>query len=212
MCVRECIIKNVGDFSIKIKGAVLEFYLSIFVTVSLAQDAEVGSGVCAGCHADIFAKYQQTGMARSAGLVGVGFKESFCSRSVYRSSVWRGLSDQRQLSIQLRARGHRWPTIVWLVCRFRQSGSEQPIQCRRTLFSDIGILNYSEAQKWDVSPGYQRKRTVELTRGVEMACLQCHTSRMQPVAGITNRFAPVPFLEGGVSCERCRGGGQAHSS
>ena len=87
---------------------------------------------------------------------------------------------------------------------------------RSYLFGADGFLfqapvsYYSEAQKWDVSPGYQRKRTVELTRGVETACLQCHTSRMQTVTGAQNRFAALPFLEGGVSCERCHGGGRAH--
>ena len=88
--------------------------------------------------------------------------------------------------------------------------------CRSYLFERDGFLfqapmaYYSELRKWDLSPGYQRKRTIELTRGVETGCLQCHTSRMQAVAGMPSRFAAVPFLEGGVSCERCHGGGRAH--
>ena len=38
--------------------------------------------------------------------------------------------------------------------------------------------------------------------------MQCHTSRPQALA--PNRFADPPFLEGGVSCERCHGPGQTH--
>jgi tetratricopeptide (TPR) repeat protein len=51
---------------------------------------------------------------------------------------------------------------------------------------------------------------VDLTRAVETGCLQCHASRLQPVAGTQNRFASPPFLEGGVSCERCHGPGAEH--
>ena len=184
----------------------------IFVAVALAQDAEVGSRACAGCHAEIFAKYQQTGMARSAGPVGAaGWRESFthaefthpASGADYRISAAyqlnfarAGTQGQRQLS--------------WFI------GSGEV--GRSYLFGAEGFLfqapvsYYADAQKWDVSPGYQRKRTVELTRGVETACLQCHTSRIQPLAGpgAPNRFAAVPFLEGGVSCERCHGAGRAH--
>ena len=188
----------------------LKFYLAILVTVAFAQEAEVGSGACAGCHAEIFAKYQQTGMARSAGLVGAaGFKESFAhaeftdptSGAEYRISPTYQFNFSR-VGIE----GQR--LLNWFI----GSGKVG----RSYLFGADGLLfqspvsYYSEAQRWDASPGYQRKRTVELTRGVETACLQCHTSRMQTVAGMTNRFAAVPFLEGGVSCERCHGGGRAH--
>ena len=188
----------------------MKFHLAIFVAVALAQDAEVGSRACAGCHAEIFAKYQQTGMARSAGPVGApGFKESFAhaeftdpgSGADYRigptyqfNFARAGTQGQRLLS--------------WFI----GSGKVG----RSYLFGVDGFLfqapvsYYSDAQKWDASPGYQRKRTVELTRGVETACLQCHTSRIQTVAGAPNRFAAAPFLEGGVSCERCHGGGRAH--
>lgn len=190
----------------------MKFQVVIFVAVAGAQDAEVGSRACAGCHAEIFAKYQQTGMARSAGPVGAaGFQESFAhaeftdpgSGADYRigptyqfNFARAGTQGQRRLS--------------WFI----GSGNVG----RSYLFGVDGFLfqapvsYYSDTQKWDVSPGYQRKRTVELTRSVETACLQCHASRLQSLAGVPNRFAPVPFLEGGVSCERCHGGGRAHIS
>ena len=194
------------------------FHLLIFVAVALAQDAEVGSRACAGCHAEIFAKYQQTGMARSAGPVGsAGFQESFTHAEF--TDPASGANYRISPSYQLNfARGgmEGERLLSWFI----GSGDVG----RSYLFGADGFLfqapvsYYSDAQKWDVSPGYQRKRTVELTRGVETACLQCHTSRMQTVAGPgsgagaggQNRFAAVPFLEGGVSCERCHGGGRAH--
>ncbi len=69
---------------------------------------------------------------------------------------------------------------------------------------------YSAPAKWDLSPGYQQYDHLFLTRGIEPVCLQCHASRVQPVAGTTNGYAAPPFREGGVSCERCHGAGEAH--
>ncbi len=189
----------------------VKFYASILtLAVASAQDAEVGSRACAGCHAEIFAKYQATGMARSAGRTGApGFAESFAQAAFTdpASGADYRIDSNYQLSFSRDGiEGQR--LLSW----FLGSGKVG----RSYLFGADGFLfqapvsYYSEPQRWDVSPGYQRKRTVELTRGVETACLQCHTSRIQTVAEAQNRFAAVPFLEGGVSCERCHGGGRAH--
>ena len=72
------------------------------------------------------------------------------------------------------------------------------------------VSYYSRRAKWDISPGYQQHRSLYLTRAVSTKCLQCHASRLQPVAGTENRFETPPFLEGGVSCERCHGPGGNH--
>lgn len=86
---------------------------------------------------------------------------------------------------------------------------------RSYLFSTEGFLFqapvswYSRTAHWDTSPGYKRS-TLDLTRAIESGCLQCHASRPQPLAGTVNGFAAPPFLEGGVSCERCHGPGQLH--
>ena len=87
---------------------------------------------------------------------------------------------------------------------------------RSYLYSVDGFLYqapvswYSTPAKWDLSPGYQQYDRLFLTRGIEPVCLQCHSSGVQPVAGTTNGFRVPPFREGGVSCERCHGDGDAH--
>ena len=89
---------------------------------------------------------------------------------------------------------------------------------RSYLFSHDGFLYqspvsyYSSRRNWAASPGYRQKTTIDLTRAVEPACLQCHASRLQPIAGTQNRFALTPFLDDGVSCERCHGAGERHVS
>jgi hypothetical protein len=65
---------------------------------------------------------------------------------------------------------------------------------------------------WDVSPGYEKDDHPLLTRPIGTDCLQCHASRLQPVAGTVNGFRAPPFVEGGVSCERCHGPGDEHAA
>jgi len=195
------------------------FSFLLLSTVALSQNApaptgEVGSKACAGCHAEIYRKYSATGMARSSGRITAPFHESFdragfidpVSGAGYRVSP--GPAGYR-LEFSRSAAGVQGErTLEWFV----GSGSVG----RSYLFSLDGFLfqspvsYYSLAAKWDISPGYQQNRTVNLTRGVETACLQCHASRLQPVAGFQNRFGQPPFLEGGVGCERCHGPGKNH--
>jgi Tfp pilus assembly protein PilF len=72
------------------------------------------------------------------------------------------------------------------------------------------VSYYSAHQRWDLSPGYQNYDRLHLTRPVEAACLRCHASRLQPLAGTLNGFAEPAFLEGGIGCERCHGPGEQH--
>ena len=183
-----------------------------------AQNQEVGNRACAGCHAEIYRKYSATGMARSSGRIGRidngSFRESFeqatfsdpGSGADYRVTA---ASEGHRLEFSKSSSGVQGQRLLeW----FLGSGSLG----RSYVFSLDGFLfqspvsYYSAAAKWDVSPGYERKQTVDLTRTVETACLQCHASRLQPIAGTQNRFGTIPFLQGGVSCERCHGPGKNH--
>lgn len=75
---------------------------------------------------------------------------------------------------------------------------------------ELPITWYTQKARWDASPGYEKEPWVRLSRPVEPSCLQCHASRVRPVRGTQNRYADPPFLEGGVSCERCHGPGSEH--
>jgi tetratricopeptide (TPR) repeat protein len=176
---------------------------------------EVDSTTCAGCHAGIYRKYSVTGMARSSGRTALGpFQEGF-DHAAFRDGV-SGV-DYRvkpapggyQLEFERSAKGLRGQRLLqWFIGSGRVG--------RSYLFSMDGFLfqspvsYYSATRKWGISPGYEQKRTIHLTRAVEPGCLQCHASRLQPVPETENRYASVPFLEGGVSCERCHGPGRNH--
>jgi hypothetical protein len=72
------------------------------------------------------------------------------------------------------------------------------------------VAYYSAATRWDMSPGYASERRMVLSRPVETRCLECHASRLQPIAGTQNGYEKEPFLEGGIGCERCHGPGRQH--
>jgi TPR repeat protein len=89
---------------------------------------------------------------------------------------------------------------------------------RSFLYSSGGFLfqapvsYYSRRRQWGASPGYESHTRMNLIRAVGPECLECHASQLQPVRGTQNGFANIPFLENGVSCERCHGPAQPHVS
>ncbi|MBL8179334.1 MAG: tetratricopeptide repeat protein [Bryobacterales bacterium] len=183
----------------------------VFFFGILASAAEVGSGVCGECHAAIAKAYAGTGMAKTAGAVNV--KEAIGGEFTHAASGvrYRMTAGEGGLEMGYSREGTDWSGVrrlEWFIGSGRLG--------RSYLFSVEGFLfqapvsYYASAGRWQISPGYERQQRMDLTRAVEGACLQCHTSRPQPVAGTQNGFGKPPFLEGGVSCERCHGDGQAH--
>jgi tetratricopeptide (TPR) repeat protein len=178
-------------------------------------DEEVGSLICSRCHAEIYRKYSATGMFRSGGKVGEGaFRESFDSarfsdpalRAEYRVSV---SADAYRLEFSRASDGVRGERILqWFVGSGRVARSY--LSSMDGFLFQAPVSYYSIGGKWDISPGYQQHQFIYLTRAIGVKCLQCHASRLQPLAGTENRFAAPPFLEGGVSCERCHGPGKTH--
>ncbi len=75
---------------------------------------------------------------------------------------------------------------------------------------ELPVTWYAQRHAWDASPGYEKDSDIRLTRAVEPTCLLCHSSGVRRVLGTQNRFGDPPFLENGVSCERCHGPGSDH--
>lgn len=184
--------------------------LTIFFLAASALSGETGSEVCATCHRKIYDSYRATGMARSSGAAaGIETEGSFTHKSsgVRYSVVHKSGAPWFTFDLP-GAHGSR------PLAYFIGSGTVG----RSYLYSVDGFLYqapvswYSAPAKWDLSPGYQRYDQLYLTRSIEPVCLQCHASRLQPVAGTANGYKSPPFREGGVSCERCHGPGEAHAA
>jgi hypothetical protein len=187
----------------------------LFAMAVQAQDARVGSRICAGCHAKIYGTYLETGMARSSGgAVSAGVaeklpagpisdKSSGASYRITRRTDSYRMEFERPKNGVSGARDLKW---------FIGSGNVG----RSYAFAVDGFLfqapvsYYSSVERWDLSPGYAGNQQIELAKPIEEPCLYCHASGAQPIAKTQNGYLDPPFLEDGVGCERCHGAGEKH--
>jgi hypothetical protein len=183
--------------------------VAILLLVAISGRAQVGSLACARCHAEIYRKYMATGMARSSGQVGTGrFTEKLpANAGAYR--VTREKDSFRMQFTRPSAQVNGVRDLKWFI----GSGNVG----RSYAFSVDGFLfqapvsYYSSVARWDLSPGYAGKPTIELAKPIEEPCLTCHASRPQLIPNHQNRYLDPPFLEAGIGCERCHGGGTDHA-
>ncbi len=174
----------------------------------------VGNEACAKCHADLYKTFVQTPMANSSGLVN---------------------DDKLQAALADTQFVHPNSTVQYQVSKdgadtFIAYERHGAFQGRRKLDFFIGSGNhgrsflsavegflyqspvsyYAKDRKWEMSPGYEMMDTMKLGRAIRKGCLECHASRLQPITGTENQYAAQPFLDRGISCERCHGPGEQH--
>ncbi len=153
--------------------------------------------MCRSCHVGIYDAYAQTAMAKSSGRVEMLAPAEFSAaghryRIANNRLFFDGGSSAMNYFIGSNAAGRSY------------------VRAHEGHLFELPVTWYEQKQKWDASPGYEKEATIHLTRAVEPSCLQCHSSRVRPVLGTQNRFGEPPFLENGVSCERCHGPGSEH--
>lgn len=165
----------------------------------LAAAVFVGSQLCGTCHRDIFGSYSQTPMARSSGRVDSVDQARFIAAG-HRYEIkdnrllFEGGSAAIDYFIGSNAAGRTY------------------LNGRAGYLFELPVTWYSQQRKWDASPGYEHDAEIRLTRPIEPSCLLCHSSRVRPVLGTQNRYGDPPFLDNGVSCERCHGPGSEHAA
>jgi predicted CXXCH cytochrome family protein len=185
------------------------------LALSAAPGADfVGNKACAPCHPAIFRAYIRTPMAQSSGRVGTEDPKETFDRAEFRDD---GGAFSYKVSPDYRF-------------EFTQQGASEPIAgvralkyfvgsgaaARTFLIDDAGFLfespvtYYRQSASWKASPGFDGLDYPNLTRPAVPSCLQCHASGIQPNGGTLNGYAMPPFLEDGVSCERCHGAGSDH--
>jgi len=184
---------------------------------TLPATASTGSAACAACHSEIYKTYMRTPMAMSSGRMSAGDSlekfdqgEFTHDLSGVRYRVYRSrngtLFNYDFADGQRRIRGSR--RLEYFVGS-GAVGRSYLLSVDRFLYQ-APVAYYSAEQKWRLSPGYEDRDHLYLTRAVGVTCLQCHASRLQPAPGTLNGFAAVPFLEGGIGCETCHGPGEQH--
>ena len=148
---------------------------------------------CQPCHPQIVASYAKTAMARTSA------KDSSILRSAQpfleptTQTTFRITPTLELQFSKLDAfKGTR--QLNWVIGSGRVGHSLLFTQGNRLFQSPLSY--YTEAAKWQLSPGFQRRSQLDLTRVVEPSCLNCHTSSFNPA---------TLALEPGISCERCHG-------
>jgi Flp pilus assembly protein TadD len=174
--------------------------------------AYVGNQACLACHHSIQQSYSRTAMARTSGpalpnLIEGSFRHA-PSGVEYR--VFK--DDDRALLSYARSQD---PNLNGTQLLKYYVGSNT--RGRTFLFEIDGFLYqaplnyYAEKKLWDMSPGYEKLKEMELNHSVTPSCLFCHASGVQPnVRGTLNRFGGDVFRQDGVGCERCHGPGGDH--
>ncbi len=182
-------------------------------TLSQTKSAggEAGSEACSSCHSEIYKSYRKTGMANSSGLASDGViagefnhKTSGVRYRVFKQDEQVWMSYDRGSE-----KFHRQRELQYFVGAGRKE--------RSYLFSLEGFLFvapinwYSQEGRWGMMPAYVEAREIPMVRPALTDCINCHSSGLQPpVDGTENKFPGAPFLHGGITCQRCHGGGNGH--
>ncbi len=171
--------------------------------------------VCATCHQAIYARYEQTPMARGSGLAkdgmtpggfhhaesGVDYRvfardgEDWMSFSRAASDPRGELSGERRLEFFIGS-GHRGRTFL-----YQEDGR----------WFELPINYYSRRRAWDMAPAFDRAARMPNELPVDPNCLHCHASDVQTALPTArNRYSDAPFEQAGVGCGACHGDGAAH--
>jgi Tetratricopeptide repeat/Cytochrome c554 and c-prime len=168
--------------------------------------------VCAGCHQDIYEKYERTPMAKGSGAAVSGVLEGgfLHPASGVRYSVflrdgkaWMSydrdhepvLHGEKEL-IYFIGSGHRGRTYLYQV---EGQWFEAPINY------------YGKKELWDMAPNYGATKTMPAALPVDSNCLHCHATGVQTaLPEARNKYGGAPFQQGGVGCTACHGDSSQH--
>ncbi len=177
--------------------------------------AYAGDAACATCHEDLYASYQQHGMAQSLyPLTPQNAVEQYDGVVLYHEgsgfyyTVYAKDGAFYQEEYRQNAQGQKTHRLVRRMDFVVGSGSAARTYLteEEEHYYELPLTWYTQAERWDFSPGY-RVSNGRFDRAIPTRCMACH-----------NGFSePVPFVEGaytsiaeGIGCERCHGPGALH--
>jgi len=205
----------------KFASVVSILFLAVIVMRVAAQQpatttsAREADAVCARCHQHLYDSYMETVMANASGpavehVTPATFRHK-ASAVEYRVSlengkVWLqydrpgefeigGLHGRRLLEYYIGS-GNRGRTYLYSTENY---WFEAPINW------------YTAYGGYDMRPGFQNSIAAPFDLPVASRCLHCHTSDVQlEMPGTRNRYASLPFLHTGITCEACHGDSSGH--
>lgn len=185
----------------------------------------VDSSICASCHADIAATYQQTGMGRSFHRADVSDRtKNFTAHNTlynkasdrYYTMLERGgkLIEQRY---QIGFDGAQDNRIEKQIDYVVGSGDHARTYLHRGSdgkLIELPVSWYGElGGHWGMSPGYDRADQPDFRRPIAAECMFCHNaypalSKQGQTGGDGQTFGDA--IPEGIDCQRCHGPGSEH--
>lgn len=196
--------------------------------VSAQQDPSqhadyVGSELCAGCHNDLYDRFEASPMGRSMSLADDAIRPLV-------NLAQPVVSDKlnRRFAVEERYDGfYQRETEA-------EPSDKPPFDSLHKLNFVIGsgvngysflvrrgnhlvqapISYYSREREWGLSPGYEFAKPGEdygFNRTIHAACLQCHAGRPVPQGDSDGLYDDPPFAELAIGCENCHGPGRNHA-
>ncbi|MCA9037015.1 MAG: hypothetical protein KDA91_17890 [Planctomycetaceae bacterium] len=184
----------------------------------------VGTATCRECHSDICTAFAAHPMGRSASFANEDPPQTLGDASAFDLPRLPGADSYLNYSVDI----SDGEMIHCEAAKSVQTEEEiyehrQPVQIaigsgkrgKSYITHENGVLLmspltwYSQAGKWDLSPGYELHNR-HFQRRIVDGCVQCHTSTPQYISDSSNLFEENPFRELPIGCERCHGPGQEH--
>ncbi|MDA1311967.1 MAG: tetratricopeptide repeat protein [Acidobacteria bacterium] len=190
-----------------------------------ADDGYIDANVCAGCHKEIWATFQQTGMGRSFARVtaenaGADFSEANtyfhqASKRHYKAFQRDGKFFQRRH--QIGPNGGEINVVEKEIHYVVGSGNHARSYLHRTpsgKLVQLPLTWYAEkGGYWAMSPGYDQPVHQGFRRAVDFECMACHNAypEIEVGADLPGRTPVFPGqIPEGIDCQRCHGPGRAH--
>jgi hypothetical protein len=167
---------------------------------------------CAGCHKDIYERYERTPMAKgsgaaTSGLLRGGFLHaaSGVRYNVFLRDGKAWMSYDRDHEPAL----HGEKQLLYFI------GSG--LRGRTYLYQEDGrwfeapINYYSKREVWDMAPNYGATKTMPAALPVDSNCLHCHATAVQTaLPEARNKYDGAPFQQAGIGCVACHGDPSQH--
>jgi tetratricopeptide (TPR) repeat protein len=178
------------------------------------ESARKASNPCGACHSEIAKSYSRTVMAHASGPVSDGIVQGEFTHkpsgvhykvSVKDGKAWMefGRPDDPEVL------GNR--ELLYYIGSGRKGASF--LFETKGFWFETPINWYSQEGRWNMAPAYTEVKQIPMTLPALPECLDCHTSGMRaPAKGTENKYPVPPFADGGITCARCHGDGEAHGN
>jgi predicted CXXCH cytochrome family protein len=180
--------------------------LAICFAVLLSPRLFADDQPCAGCHPKEVAAYARSPMARSLRTVA-DQPDGRLRHAASDSKIEIRHTPDGVMTQRLTSRGLTAEYPVAYAVGAGKVGFSYLIAIPPFLFQSPASY-YSQAEVWDVTPGYEPERVLDFTHPISEGCVFCHSNTVNLVPGTDNQFRQPELSP--ISCERCHGSAQAH--